>query len=84
MKKERNWKGLYYKLYGPFLHHPEKPRWGEHIGGGWVIFRRTTFAKRLKTVRWVFEHPSESAARIELARLRKEFPEKTFELWERK
>lgn len=71
------------RLLGPKLDNPTLPREGEEIGGGWLVLRRGRTTKRLKTVRWVFEHPSFEKAQEEAQRLREAFPDQTFEILSR-
>lgn len=71
------------RLFGPKLANPTLPREGEEIGGGWLVLRRGRTTKRLKTVRWVFEHPSFDSAKKEAQRLREAHPDQTFEILSR-
>ena len=82
-KRIKGLEGKYQKFAGPYLKDPRAPREGETIGGGYVIFARTNYAKRLKTRRWMFEYGSEEDAKKGLARLKELHPDVTFETWAR-
>lgn len=68
------------RMLGPKLDNPTLPRDGEEIGGGWFVVRRGRTTKRVKTVRWLFEHPSFDSAKKEIDRLREKHPDQTFQI----
>lgn len=71
------------KAMGPGLRKPNLPRKGESIGGGFIVYRRGSFTKRVKAVRFPFEYASMEEAQKGIEKLKAKGVQGDFEIWGR-